>query len=139
MGRRPEPPTSRFGAFLRERRQILVVSKAALAAQLGYSIGFWEAIENGRRGCNLDDIPRIADVLQTEPGFLAQLYLFERSPRFYAALFGSESPAPNTCAASPPAIQDAHARLDRLPRRERGIAEALIYVLDDLSSHLRQR
>lgn len=132
MARPLRPTTSKFGQLIRSRRQEFRLTTAELAGRLGLSQGFIEVLESGRRGCDLDEIPRISEALDMEPAKLAWAYLAERHPLLYTALNGKRDPEPIDVAS----IQDAHWRLDRLPRRERGIAEALIYSFYDLTSKL---
>ena len=132
MPKKALPTQSRFGEALRAAREKLQISKADVAASLGLSASFIDVLETGRRGCNLDDIPRIAAVLQVDSRILAMIYLAERHARFYRALF-DELPG-EVEPISSIAVEDTHWRLEQLPRRERGIVEALVYSLFDLST-----
>ena len=131
MPRQGKPTTGPFGSAIRSRREEIGLSKADLAPQLGWSVSFVDALETGRRGCDLDDLPRLAEVLGLEARGLFQAYLKERHRRLNAALYGEEQPQVSPRLAGIH-VEDVHWRLDQLPRRERGIVEALIYALSDL-------
>jgi transcriptional regulator with XRE-family HTH domain len=131
MARVARPSESKFGQLIRNRREELKMRKAEVAQKLGFSKGFIEVLETGHRGCNLDDLPRIAEVLQIDPKGLALVYIAERHSTLYRAVFGEGFPSLNSPLCGPH-VQDVHWRLDQLPRRERGLVEALIYTLFDL-------
>jgi len=133
MRRPTSGSSSAFGQLIRRGRENLRLSRAELARRLGWSHSFLDVLETGRRGCNLEDLSRIADTLQVDRHGFAQVYLSERHPGLYAALFGNERP--EIVAKNPGApVEDVHWRLDQLPRRERGIVEALIYALYELTT-----
>lgn len=133
MGRKAQPTESRFGQFIRDHREDLPLPKAELATRLGVSVGFVESLESGRRGLDLDALPRLADALQVSRRELAQVYLAERHPKLYRVLFGDLQP-PQAGREQPEVyVEDVHWRLDQLPRRERGIVEATIYAFYDLT------
>jgi transcriptional regulator with XRE-family HTH domain len=129
---RPERPShTAFGSLIRRRRKELGRNKADLARQLGLSQSYVDVLEAGRRGCDLDTLPQLADALELDQRGFAQAYLAEKHPRLYQALFGDSQPdvAPQIPGMQ---IQDLHWRIDMLPRRERGLVENLVYVLHDL-------
>ena len=85
-----------------------------------------------RRGCDLDFLPRIAEALKLDPKVVTKVYLSERHPKLYHALFAE--PIKDWQFDVPGVVvEDIHWRLDQLPRRQRSIIEALIYLLYDLS------
>jgi hypothetical protein len=61
---------------------------------------------------------------------MAKTYLAEKHVQFYRALF-SEAPDSVVPVASVP-VEDTYWRMEQLPRRERGLVEALVYALHDL-------
>lgn len=131
MPRLAKPTTGPFGSAIRSHRQEIGLSKGDLASQLGWSVSFVDALETGRRGCDLDDLPQLADILGVEARGLFQAYVKERHSRLYTALYGEEQPQVGLELAGTH-VEDVHWRLDHLPRRERGIVEALIYAFSDL-------
>lgn len=137
MPRKASQTDSRFGDMLRTRRAQLELSKAELAAKLGLSMSFIDVLETGRRGCNLDDLPRIAASLQLDARSVAKVYLAEKHGQFYRALF-AEPPDAIVPLASVP-VEDTYWRMEQLPRRERGIVEAMVYALFDLSTRSRSK
>lgn len=126
-----------FGNLLREKREQLHLSRGGLAATLGYSRSFVDLLETGRRGCDLEDLPRLAEVLKTDGHELARVYLAERHPVFHRMLYG-DGQVTVSSGQDHGQVEDAHWRLERLPRRERGIVEALIYSLDELLLQLQK-
>ena len=135
MSRKARQTDSPFGNMLRTRREELELTKAELAAKLTLSASFIDVLETGRRGCNLDDLPRIADLLKLDARAVAKVYLAEKHATFYRAIF-SEPPDAVVPLASTP-VEDTYWRIDQLPRRERGIVEALVFALYDLSTRNR--
>jgi hypothetical protein len=108
------------------------MDKVILARQLGISLGFWDVMETGRRGCDLDFLPRIAAALKLDPKVVTKVYLSERHPKLCHALF--DEPIKGwQFDVKGVVVEDVHWRLDQLPRRQRSIVEALIYLLYDLS------
>src|SRR5262249_13352115 len=92
MARVLRPTSSSFGRVVRSRREELRLSKADLARALHFSISFLDVLETGRRGCDLDDLPRIAAALDLDPQGLAKVYLAERHAKLYKALYGEAMP-----------------------------------------------
>jgi len=137
MGKASSTTGSAFGSFIRSKREQLNLSRGEIAELLGFSRSFLDVLETGRRGCDLDDLPRLAQVLQTDNRQLARVYLAERHPALYRALFGEEG-IEDEDNLRPVQVDDSHWRLERLPRRERGIVEALIYSLDELTRGLQE-
>lgn len=133
MGRKTQPTDSKFGQFIRGQREVVSLSKAELAGSLGMTVSFVESLESGRRGVDLDTLPRLADALRVSRRDLVQVYLAERHQKVYQALFGDLEP-PKTGWGQPEVfVEDVHWRLDQLPRRERGIVEAMVYAFFDLT------
>jgi transcriptional regulator with XRE-family HTH domain len=116
--------------MLRTRREELGFTKAELAKKLTLSASFIDVLETGRRGCNLDELPRIAAVLKLDAGAVAKVYLAERHAEFYRSLFPGAPDAVVPRASMQ--VEDTYWRMEQLPRRERGIVEALVYALYDL-------
>src|ERR1017187_5594357 len=87
MGRKRRPSSSQFGTLVREQRDKLGLTTADLATILSCSQSFVEFLESGRRGCDLNDLPRIADALHLEARGVVQIYLRERHPQIFAVLF----------------------------------------------------
>ena len=135
MPRKARPTDSPFGDLLRSRREELEISKAELATKLACSASFVDVLETGRRGCNLDDLPRIAAALQLDARTVAKVYLSERHGPLYRALF--DEPPDAVVPRESKQVEDTHWRLEQLPRRERGIVEALVFALYDLSTRNR--
>ncbi|MCE5310914.1 MAG: helix-turn-helix domain-containing protein [Acidobacteriales bacterium] len=131
MSRSARPTSSPFGNLLRNRRGQLGLSRVDLASWLGWSQSFVDVLEAGKRGCDLDDLPRLAGALEVNPATMAQIYLRERHPELYRALFGERQPDAELMPDRP-VVEDVLWRLEQLPRRERGIVEALVYALYDL-------
>jgi hypothetical protein len=109
------------------------LSKGQLAALLGWSASFLDVLERGARGCDPDDLPRIAEALQLDARQLAKLYIREKYPVLFRGLFGDLEP-PAVHESSSTYVEDVHWRLDQLPRRERGLVEALTLTLHDLTT-----
>ena len=130
MARTRKPTSSGFGQLIRSQREKLTLTTADIGRSVGRTVAFIELLESGKRGCSLDDLPRLANALQLATVTLARSYLAERHPSFYEAVFGAHEPADSE---APPPVPDVHWRLDELPRRERGIIEALIYSLYELN------
>jgi transcriptional regulator with XRE-family HTH domain len=132
MAREATPPKTAFGTRIRGRREELNLSKGELANRLRWSTSFLDFLERGLRGCDPDDLPRIAEALQLDARQLAKLYISEKYPALFRALFGDEE-RPEVHASSS-SVEDVHWRLDQLPRKERGLVEALTLTLHDLTS-----
>ena len=124
--------SKRFGEFIRQRREELELKQAELAKRMDLSPTTIAYLESGSRGCDLDHLPKLAAAINVDPRKLGQLYLEERYPALYRILFPDPSVWENP-THSYPVIEDLYWRLERLPRRERGIVETLIYALFDLT------
>jgi transcriptional regulator with XRE-family HTH domain len=98
---------------IRERRGVLHLTQADVAAGLNIepeSVCLWE---NDRRRMELDKLPRLAMILKLNPADLCRLGLFQWHPSVYGALFGPEPPQPPqdlnqstqaTVHSAPPAV-----------------------------------
>jgi transcriptional regulator with XRE-family HTH domain len=89
--------------LIRQRRTVLGLTQAQVAADLNVepeSVCLWE---HGRRRIELDRLPRLAAALRLDEAGLCRLALSEWHPRLYAALSGVERPTAATCVADSPA------------------------------------
>ena len=80
--------------LIRQRRGVLRLTQADVAAVLNVapeSICLWE---NDRRRMELDKLPRLAAILKLDPAALCRLALFQWHPCVYGALFGPQPPQP---------------------------------------------
>ena len=80
----------------------------------------------------MEDIPRVAHVLDIEPRDLLQVYLTGIT-YLIARLLG----LPESSAQAPTAQDEITARLDALPAQIRHAVETLIYELSDLLTRLQ--
>lgn len=126
-----KPTKTVFGNAVRTRRTELGLTGTELAERLAVTLSFIDMLEAGRRSCDPEMLPRIAEIINVDPRALAQVYLIEKYPAFYRAIFGDKQPD-EMQEASSNQLQDLNWRLTRLPKRERGIVEALILALYDL-------
>ena len=77
---------------IRQRRGVLGLTQAQVAADLNIepeSVSLWE---NGRRRVELDKLPRLAVILRLHAADVCRLALCQWHPRLYASLFGGEPP-----------------------------------------------
>ena len=131
MARPAQPTHSRFGGLIRGRREELGLSRQSLADGLALSESFVDLIERGKRGCDLDDLPRVAAALKLDAKAVVAVYLAERHAVLYHALYGRRQPVePGDSTTTE--VHDVHWRLDQLPRPLRAVVENLVYELYEM-------
>ena len=118
-----------FCVILRERRTVLRLKQAEVAAGLNVTVecvGHWEA---GRRRMELNKIPRAAAVLKVNAADLCRKALDEWYPAFYDGLF-ADRPQPMRSLA--PATPDSGRKLLAPAAADGSALEAGVIVGDGL-------
>jgi len=79
--------------IVKERREQLGLSQVELGRALGIASGeFLCMVESGKRHFALDNIPRLAAVLQLDPAELCRCAWFEAAPSLYRSTFDDSAP-----------------------------------------------
>lgn len=112
--------------FVRQRREELNLTQVDIARAVGVTSGdFISLVEKGIRRLDLDRIPRLAEVLNTDPITLAKMAIEEQHPLLANTLFSTTK----NFRRIPTETDVAAKKLMQLPRHVRRMALSMIDVL----------
>jgi transcriptional regulator with XRE-family HTH domain len=120
-------PTEQLRTFMRRRREELGLTQVDVARAVGVSSGdFISLVEKGIRKLDLDRMPRLAEVLQSDPVEVSRVALQEQYPLLATVLVGRPS------KKTVPTQSEADLAAQKLKDLPRQVRQMVINMIDML-------